>query len=441
MDLDKYLSCYLNQFRGGAIEVQEDAQVPTFMHFAVKHGMKELIKTLLTLPGGAQMATMANRDGLNARDLAVHSGNLELANLLKDPKVPRQNYEFPVLKSRYDGKSMHEVGDEVDHGDGLLSNTQNMCQDPVKASSVVVEQEELKWDLQSRNSREIVNARIEESEDAYFYDIPRKVEQCYVVPPPPRPVEAAASKLKLKYVSMNRPEKTRQTAASDSSQPQSRQELLRTLCKTSSIEDLPEPEKQPPSQLHVRVDIEKGEPLDIVNPFPPTLVQNEQKTSPKDRLKSEFSQVQTQLTKGQIGMAEAEMKFKEWKASLSFTLVEETNPEAVGQLTKQWEDMLVAEQKNETKVDANNEKSFRKKFTKLIKSGKKKTTSDSKYSTLPSMPLRLKKAKTASMTSVVAEARPQIRNKSCSVSETSRNSDSESSCSSSPYEKHENISD
>merc|ERR1719273_805121 len=45
VDLDKYLSCYLNQFSGGAIEVQEDAQVPTFMHFAVKHGMKELIKT------------------------------------------------------------------------------------------------------------------------------------------------------------------------------------------------------------------------------------------------------------------------------------------------------------------------------------------------------------------------------------------------------------
>ena len=141
------------------------------------------------------------------------------------------------------------------------------------------------------------------------------------------------------------------------------------------------------------------------------------------------------------------MKFKEWKTSLSYTLVQGTDPMVIGQLSKQWEDMI-AEQKNigdQAKIDANNEKSFRKKFTKLIKSGKKKTTStdSSKYSTLPSMPLRLKKAKTASMTSVVAEPQPQIRNKSCSVSETSRNSDDSesSSFSSSPYEKHENISD
>ena len=75
VDLDKYLSCYLNQFNAGAIEVQDDPKLPTFMHFAVKHEMKELIKTLLNLPGGTQMSTMVNNDGLNARDLAVQNGN------------------------------------------------------------------------------------------------------------------------------------------------------------------------------------------------------------------------------------------------------------------------------------------------------------------------------------------------------------------------------
>ena len=167
-DLDKYLSCYLNQFRAGAIEIQDDTKLPTFLHFAVKYGMKELIKTLLNLPGGPQMATMTNSDGLNARDLAVHSGNLELANLLKDPKIPRQNYEFPVLKSKRSSQEEEQ---------GLSS----------EINSIVA----LDADRQSQQKLDYLN---NQNEDEYLYDIPRKVEQCYVVPPAPRPVE----KVKMK---------------------------------------------------------------------------------------------------------------------------------------------------------------------------------------------------------------------------------------------------
>ena len=451
-DLDKYLSCYLNQFRAGAIEIQDDTKLPTFLHFAVKYEMKELIKTLLNLPGGPQMATMTNSDGLNARDLAVHSGNLELANLLKDPKIPRQNYEFPVLKSKRSSQEEEQY----------LSSDFN-------STAAVLD------DLSIRESQQKLDYLNNQNEDEYLYDIPRKVEQCYVVPPAPRPVE----KFKMKYVTMT-PRSPQDPIIPlpgvPPPLPQSRHELLSDLRKSSSIEEiLPEPEKQPlqppqPPSRPVNVSIDNSEAnsseppksplLDtcIVNPFPLTYVpQNEQKSSAqaKDRLKTELSQVQSQLIKGQISLVEAENKFEEWKASLLYTLVTETEPTAVAQLSKQWEKMLTSAQKNADestlKIDQSNEKSLRKKFTKLIKSGGKKKNADSKYSTLPSMPLRLKnRHKSATSVPTVvspAESQPDmlLRNKSCSisVSETgSRHSDSDSTCSSAAFEKHDlNISD
>ena len=450
-DLDKYLSCYLNQFRAGAIEIQDDTKLPTFLHFAVKYGMKELIKTLLNLPGGPQMATMTNSDGLNARDLAVHSGNLELANLLKDPKIPRQNYEFPVLKSKRSSQEEEQ---------GLSSDF----------NSIVA----LDADRQSQHKLDYLN---NQNEDEYLYDIPRKVEQCYVVPPAPRPVE----KFKMKYVTMAPRSPQDPTPEVPPPLPQSRHELLSDLRKSSSIEEiLPEPEKKiekkPPSRPVQVSSLDNSEAvgaaseppksplLDIVNPFPLTYVScTEQKNSPKDQLKAELLQVQSQFIRGQISLVEAENKFEEWKASLLNTLVTETEPTAVAQLSKQWEKMLTTAQKNAdestttVKIDQSNEKSLRKKFTKLIKSGGKKKTADSKYSTLPSMPLRLKnRHKSAtSVPTVVSPAESQLemlrnqsqpemlRNKSCSVSETgSRHSDSDSTCSSAAFEKHDlNISD
>ena len=442
VDLDKYLSCYLNQFNAGAIEVQDDPKLPTFMHFAVKHEMKELIKTLLNLPGGTQMSTMVNNDGLNARDLAVQNGNLDLATILKDPKIPRQNYEFPVLQ--------------------MKPETEKQVNPKTNLSNYYVNNMSLPKNTTEGQRQEIFNANNHE-ENPYLYDVPRKVENCYVVPPAPRPVEAA--NFKLRYVTMKQPTQN-ENGNSNILLPQSRQELLSSLRKSSSIEDLPEPEIQPPqppprpnfaSVDNLEVTTSEQNPpksplIDIVNPFPLTVPKTERKSSsPKDRLTNEFSQAQSQLFKGQITLAEAEMKFEEWKSSLMYTLVEEVDPGAVDQLTKQWEDILGKKDnvKNET-----NEKSLRKKFTKLIKIRDKKkgtiTPENTKYSTLPSMPLRLKKARAISATSVNANPNQdsqslqssQIRNKSCSISETSRNSDSvsESSCSSA-FEKTDNVSD
>ena len=219
--------------------------------------------------------------------------------------------------------------------------------------------------------------------------------------------------------------------------------------KSSSIEDLPEPEIQPPpppprpkfanigkTELATPEQNPPKSPLiDIVNPFSLTYIQKTERksSSPKDRLKSEFSQAQSQLFNGKITLMEAEMKFEEWKSSLMYTLVEEVDPTAVDQLTKQWEDILGQKNANEVKTE-HNEKSLRKRFTKMIKSSNKKkgtTPENTKYSTLPSMPLRLKKARAISATSVAAsptqDSQPllqsQIRNKSCSISEASQNSD------------------
>ena len=44
------------------------------------------------------MASMNSKDGLNARDLAIHAGHLELAKLFKTNSDQPRDYEFPVLK-------------------------------------------------------------------------------------------------------------------------------------------------------------------------------------------------------------------------------------------------------------------------------------------------------------------------------------------------------
>ena len=192
VELDKYLSAYLNRISSGEIEIL-DPNLPTLLHFAIKNNMKSVAQSILKLPGGPQMASMTNQDGLNAREMAVHVGNLDMAKLLKDPELPRQNYEFSVLSQR--------------------SNS-----------------------MQDNNES--------------YYDIPRKFEQCYAVPPPPRPVELQQQPKpcpkKHKYVSMGKsPPKSNSSNQEERPQsaPQPRQELIQSLLDSTctSAEDLFEP--------------------------------------------------------------------------------------------------------------------------------------------------------------------------------------------------------
>ena len=339
-DLDKHLSNYLNQSNSGAIQIQDDPKLPTLLHFAVQNNMSQSIQTLLSLPGGQQMAAMPNSDGLNAREMAVHAGNLQLANLLKDPQT-RPNYELPVLKPK-----------------------------------------------PNNNNEEI-------------YDIPRKTEQCYIVPPAPRPLE-----VKMKYVSMNKSQsKTEMMPPSQ----QSRQELLRPLFKASSMEELHEPKRE----IYVNVDVPRS-PLDIVNPFPLTFAQQASLQPPNDveKLKNDLALVQAKIDR--LSLSEKETKFEEWKSSPFLELaLKNGHAKEVEELTAQWEEMLNEDRKSLPE----GEKSFRQKFRQLIKSKKRL---DEKYSTLPSMPIRLKRKSSS-------ENSPR-RNKSSSVSETNRTSES-SECS------------
>ena len=48
------------------------------------NGMKSVVQSIIKVPEGTQMALMTNEHGLNAREMAVHAGNLEMAKLLKD---------------------------------------------------------------------------------------------------------------------------------------------------------------------------------------------------------------------------------------------------------------------------------------------------------------------------------------------------------------------
>ena len=127
------------------------------------------------------MSTMTNTDALNARDLAIQNGNLDLATLLKDPKIPRQNYKFSVLKSK---NFQQETEMQVNSKNSLPNTYLNNLPLPKETT-------------ESRR-QEIFNSNDHE-ENPYLYDVPRRVENCYVVPPAPRPVEAA--NFKLKYFS------------------------------------------------------------------------------------------------------------------------------------------------------------------------------------------------------------------------------------------------
>lgn len=338
----------------------EDPKLPTLLHFAVRHNMSQLVQTLLDLPGGRQMASMTNDDGLNAREMAVHAGNLPLANLLKDPKTPRQNYELPVLRS-----------------DSRLSTSLDLK----KASPPSVGES--------------------------FYDIPRKVEQCYVVPPAPRPVES-----KLKYVNMNK----------CPSEVLSRQDLLKPLLKSTSMDNLPEPAKTKNANEE-----EPKSPLDFLHPFTPLSFPKVEEGASSvffDRLKAEFSQVQLPAGKGQMSLTDLQTKFAEWQIGPFYESARESHAAQVDELISQWQELINRQKSLESDL------SFRKKFRKLIKNSKKKN--DPKYSTLPSMPMRLKRARAASATTPDTNcetATNQSRSKSCSVSEFNPDSDTSSNSS------------
>ena len=424
-DIDQYLSSYLEQMNSGSIEIK-NKKVPTLLHYAGKHGMIKLARTIFQLPGGLQMASMVNEDGLNARDLAIHAGHLDLAKLLKansdQPQQPR-DYEFPVLRQFTPPMSP-------------MSDTNS------------------------------------------YYDIPRNSEQFYVVPPPPRPVEAKKGQNNsTSYVPMlpKMPAKsenpdshsiernecsksedvknnndinvrpiiraqslTKETEPQQPpNQPQSRQELIMSLKKTRSLEvlhdDIP--------SLYGKVGMEKDKmsldfesnkimldkkplliddskepksPLSIVTPFPVITVASKRSENTKSlysETQEELINIQNMFKKGELTLQQVESKFEVWKSRPDVMTASTNHKTEVEDMKKDWENV----RKNLKKNDNDS-------LLKRMKNRKKKSLSDLKFSTLPSMPLRLRKPSRS--TSSLLQKEERVKSLSESSTCSTENSDS-----------------
>lgn len=170
------------QLNQGSIEIK-DKRSPTLIHYAAKNGMKKVAETLLAQPGGLQMASISNSDGLNARELAVQASHLELAKIFKDPERVLHDYEYPVLRPLPHERRRH----------CSLNGGQKTAASNVKST---------------QSEPPISNAAAKNSD--YFYDVPRKSEAFYVIPPPPRPVMEAvtASKSVVVVIEAEQPKRS-----------------------------------------------------------------------------------------------------------------------------------------------------------------------------------------------------------------------------------------
>ena len=127
-----------------------------------------------------------------------------------------------------------------------------------------------------------------------------------------------------------------------------------------------------------------------MNPFPLTTVENEQKILlPHEKLHNDLSEVLLKVKRGQIrSRSEAEVKYEEWKSRPQFLKAGQMHPKELESLTEQWENMIATFQQQpnpEVAVSADPNSAAKKGKNSFLQKIK-----NSKYSTLPSMPLRLK---------------------------------------------------
>jgi len=331
-ELDRTLSQYLEQLHSGFIQLDgKDRNCPTLLHFAAKQQMTQVVTQLLKLPdlGGLQMSSILNQDGLSPRDLAVQAGNLELAKLLKNPDKPKQNYELPVLKAK--------------------------------------------------------------SED--LYDIPRQVENCYVVPPPPRPVLKSKSQIKEAYLPMQptrklsseteteKPEKPK-LIIDEPPRPQSRQEFMKSLFK----DEVGSEDSNSSSNGSGKVKAENSDgcesqpksPL-IVKPFP--MIVPQEKKSLEESTECQLQEIELKIQNKQMNFKTLDEKFRSWQNRPDVIFADGTSE--VESLKKRWMDLF-------EKFPNPNEDKRKDKSWKFFKKSKK-------YSTLPSMPFRKKSNSTNSI--------------------------------------------
>ena len=356
-ELDRTLSHYLEQLHCGSIQLDgKDRNCPTLLHFAAKQQMTQVVTQLLKLPdlGGLQMCSILNEDGLSPRDLAVQAGNLELAKLLKNPDKPKQNYELPVLKAK--------------------------------------------------------------SED--LYDIPRQVENCYVVPPPPRPVVKSKSQIKEAYLPMQPARKLSLEATTEKQpppkliideppRPQSRQEFMKSLFKDEfSSEDSNSSKSSGKAEnSDGGCESQPKSPL-IVKPFP--MIVPQEKKSLEESTLCQLQEIEFKIANKQMNFKTFEEKFSSWQKRPDVLF---GGPSEVDSLKKRWMDLF-------EKFPNQNEDKRKDKSWKFFKKSKK-------YSTLPSMPFRKKSNSTNSIPEGSALKEHRFKTSSLSESEWSPSSSTE----------------
>ncbi len=379
--------------------VDKNVECPSIIHFAAKHGMKQLAEAALSLPGGHDVATVSNDNGLNARDLALSSGHIDMAKMLKKEEPPQNrnqlhDYEYPLLRP----PSLFPRSE---------ANTASMMSE-----------------LSIRSEPPAASNKTNSTGD-YFYDVPRSAEAAYVIPPPPRPIEAKKTSRPLLEVA--KPKKADSSSASSSSyismhprsnsnneaankkvvedmrkrsvsldagmtpssevtattknnnaivddRPQSRQEFISSLVSSSSIEDIPEQNMSRPlptanKSRSLKLDLaptttttttkehhsgsetaEVKSPLSIVNGFAPTFIDYENVRSPTEKIpeeseewtiyektQAELVEIQTRFKAGEVSLSEVEERFAAWKSSPEVAKAENTNKLEVDAMKREWE--------------------------------------------------------------------------------------------------------
>jgi hypothetical protein len=198
------------------------------------------------------------------------------------------------------------------------------------------------------------------------------------------------------------------------------------------------------------LDDEPKSPLSLVNPFPMTdnprssaaikLRSTSETSSIYDQCQSELIDLQTQFKKRKLSLAEVESRFNEWKSRPEVKIANESHRHEVENMKREWErvqsEMRASSEAKPPASEATKLGLF-KGTLKRIKMRRNKsrsdleTTTEMKYSTLPSkLPsLKLKKLRSVSTTSIGPEAAAgadsdQDRHKSMSLSESGNFSDS-----------------
>ena len=63
--------------------IESEQEVPTLLHFAAKHGLEDLSRTIMDTPGSSAAFQIENKDGHDPADLAELNNHEDLAEHMR----------------------------------------------------------------------------------------------------------------------------------------------------------------------------------------------------------------------------------------------------------------------------------------------------------------------------------------------------------------------